>query len=228
MSNIVSINSSSTLNLPDKKITHPDELKKNRVHFSDLELKIHPKSSSKTTVILPFESVFCGKVREDGSIIWRSADPITAKDVIVLAEHLVKFNQSIHINTGTHGTKDGLNAYESKSSILSEGVFLQEDIEDICLKYNNVSFQVVGTLSSHIYPKGADHVIDAWCNGAKNVVLGPGIYNGGYVMCTAAGMYGITPTSSLLEVVKLATGQLGVDGLFSDVDNTGSGFCKII
>lgn len=231
MSSVSPVISACNGNSQTRILTHPDQLKSKRMHFSELGLSIYPESISKTTVVPNFESKFFGKIISNGTIVWRSPWPISAKDVAVLAEHLIKFDQSIHINTGTHGNKDGLNSFEAKEKSLSEGKFLQEDIEGLCYTHTNISFQVVSSLTSHIYPEHADHVIDAWCNGAKNIVLGPGINSGGYAMCTAAGAANINAFSTLGLVAQQFFSEKvkDEDAIFIDLEDKKDGWwCNIL
>ncbi len=110
---------------------------------------------------------FFGIKKQKDIMVWVADQTITGSHVRKVVSHLKNYNQSIHINTGRHGNSNGdsLKDYPSK---LTEGSFIREDF-DFIKNMNNVSIHTVSSYSSAIYPKRADHVIDAWCYSKKEL-----------------------------------------------------------
>jgi hypothetical protein len=75
---------------------------------------------------------------------------------------------TIHVNTGTHGNKEGETIYNKPLvGDLAEGRFFDFDYSTLS-KHKNVSLHSVSSLAPALYPSQAAHVIDAWCNSSKN------------------------------------------------------------
>lgn len=99
-------------------------------------------------------------------IRWVAPQPMSASDVRSLVSHLEKYKQSIHINTGGHGNKSGEMVHDNPKH--AEVKFIKEDVGTIWNK-PNVSFHSMSSYSGPIYPKKANHVIDAWCYSKKTM-----------------------------------------------------------
>ena len=54
--------------------------------------------------------------------------------------------------------------------MMAESNFLQEDVDKIRNKCNNISFQTITSVNCPDYPELANHVIDAWCYSAKRPI----------------------------------------------------------
>ncbi|MEM7175291.1 MAG: hypothetical protein AAF443_05135, partial [Chlamydiota bacterium] len=96
-----------------------------------------------------------------GNYIWLGTDLIDGNQVLSIVRMAAKYKQSVHINTGTHGSKNGETAYTKYS--LAEKDFTIEDFET-ALKHYNVSIHVVSKYSPAIYPNEANQIINAWCD----------------------------------------------------------------
>lgn len=100
----------------------------------------------------------------DGKIqyLWKGISSISNSNVTTLVNYLVQKNQAVHINTGTHGNKSGLNVSDTKDKKYADTNFLIYDL-NLASKVNNVSIHIVSTDSKEIRPKSANHIIDTWC-----------------------------------------------------------------
>jgi len=96
----------------------------------------------------------------DGQIIWVSVKPISKKHIEKIIKIAAINNQSVHINTGTHGDKKG-NTVETEP-ILSENKFHFEDFYT-AYKADDVSVYKLACEYGPKYPQKANQVINAWC-----------------------------------------------------------------
>ncbi|MGE5195768.1 MAG: hypothetical protein ACM3JI_00380 [Anaerolineae bacterium] len=119
--------------------------------------------------------LFKAKKKRSGQLVWGATAPITAEHVRKIVDLALRFNQSVHINTGTHGDSKGHTILTKRG--LAEIQFAKEDMSYIWGKHN-VSSHIVSSYSGPIYPEKANQVIDAWCfsqnsnNKAKEVKSG--------------------------------------------------------
>lgn len=101
-------------------------------------------------------------------LIWKAKKSVTGEEVAYIHSILKKEKYSIHINTGTHGNREGSTVWNVKDQggkaieKLAESLFLNEDVK-LSSKDENTSLTTVSTHQSPIYPEKANHVIDAWC-----------------------------------------------------------------
>ena len=157
--------------------------KKSRIaHVNELKLKVKKSNACLHLVkrgsyysICPDETtnplfvVIVGEKR-----YWLAKTTITGKHVKQIVKHIRKYaDDSIHINTGTHGSRNGETIF---SNDLPEGADLKgfydvnlllEDLDTI-RKIPNVSIHSMSSYSGDIYPKEANHIINAWCFSKQN------------------------------------------------------------
>ena len=134
--------------------------KKKKKSFKELNLKKRENGYSINDKN-PFLAMEISPSKETaGQIRWVAPKPVSGSEVKAIVLYLKKYDQSIHINTGGHGKKDGTTVFNNPSK--ADVRFIKEDIQTIW-NTPNVSFSVMNTYVPAIYPKGANHVIDAWC-----------------------------------------------------------------
>ncbi len=167
--------------------------KKSRIaHVNELKLKVKKSNACLHLVkrgsyysICPDETtnplfvVIIGEKR-----YWLAKTTITGKHVKQIVKHIRKYaDDSIHINTGTHGSRNGETIF---SNDLPEGADLKgfydvnlllEDLDTI-RKIPNVSIHSMSSYSGDIYPKEANligtNLIGAYLKYAK--LIGANLY----------------------------------------------------
>ncbi|EKX42446.1 hypothetical protein GUITHDRAFT_141136 [Guillardia theta CCMP2712] len=97
-----------------------------------------------------------------GQILWESDGPVTEEDVKEVLHAMTRLDQSIHINTGTHGTADGglLTAGGNTIDFFFEDYRTIKELEQPA----KVSIHMVTSQSDPFLPLKANMVINAWCH----------------------------------------------------------------
>ena len=127
----------------------------------------------------PFDyiTVENGKTRH---YLWRASKECTGQQVKTLvtaiqtqrqgrrrSSHSKSGTQSIHINTASHGNKEGKTIWHiPHASHLAETNFFLTDLKTI-LGDDQASIHLVSSYAGPIYPCNANHFIDAWCFSSK-------------------------------------------------------------
>ena len=153
-----------------ERIVHPDKLQ--YAKLSPLEMGILQNTDGNFVFDALQNSKFFARLNSEAKLrqyVWVSEHKVTASDVKTIFEELIKKGQSVHINTGTHGDKEGKNVHDSQDDLYANSGFLKEDL-DLVWKRENASFQVVSKDSRPTYPENANHVIDAWCHSANKSI----------------------------------------------------------
>ncbi len=106
--------------------------------------------------------------------IWKASKQVIAEEVQDITECITRKRHSLHINTGTHGSEEGLTVFdircdEQRVQEMASSDFINQDAKAI-KDQPNVSRQVVHSYLGPIYPRKADHVIDAFCYSVKRPV----------------------------------------------------------
>ena len=128
------------------------------------------------------KSIWVAEITEEKQFIWRATKLADKTDVYKLLKFLVTqdTNQSIHINTGTHGF-GGKSVVNTGNSDLADSKILKETKERIALlgiteeRAENISVLPVNLQSNSIYPAKANHVVDTLCEGANYPAVGGGL-----------------------------------------------------
>ena len=96
-----------------------------------------------------------------GQILWESDGLVTKEDVKEVLHAMTRLDQSIHINTGTHGTADGglLTAGGNTIDFVFEDYRNIKELEETA----KVSIHMVTSQSDPFLPLKANMVINAWC-----------------------------------------------------------------
>eukprot|EP00960_Hanusia_phi_P034609 751182-Hanusia_phi.AAC.1 len=107
------------------------------------------------------ESKFFAVSLPSGQLLWESDDPVNGYDVIEILRAMIKLDQSIHVNTGTHGTADGKLETAGGNTM---GFYL-EDLESVRELEDKakVSLHMVTSQSPPYLPPKANMVINGWC-----------------------------------------------------------------
>ncbi len=132
-------------------------------HFQSIGLK-HLRGSSYSLqghINFPFRAY----KYPTGHYIWMGTRAVTGVDVLSIVKIAAQYKQAVHINTGTHGNKQGYTSYTQP--FLAEKKFTKEDFST-AIKYANVSIHIVSQYSKAIYPHEANHIINAWCFSIKS------------------------------------------------------------
>lgn len=108
-----------------------------------------------------FKDLWVPRRRDASHWVIQSKYTIIQEDVNDLLKSIATRGLTCHINGGTHGSPDGLNAYTGAG--LADSDFTQDDFDsakDICVacSFHNVTSQVGPT-----YPEHANIVINSWC-----------------------------------------------------------------
>lgn len=101
-----------------------------------------------------------------GHLFWSADDIITARHVRNVIAITKQLGRNLHINTGTHGSKDGETVVTRAQSYTDKKLkdcwkFALEDTL-AAAKANQVSVHIVSSLAPPIHPPGTD-VLQAWC-----------------------------------------------------------------
>ena len=96
-----------------------------------------------------------------GQLLWEADEPVHADDVKEILEAMTALDQSVHVNTGTHGTEDG----ELQPAGGKTFEFYLEDFGSITelAEKAKVSLHQVTSLYRPCLPPKANMVINGWC-----------------------------------------------------------------
>eukprot|EP00960_Hanusia_phi_P018970 559185-Hanusia_phi.AAC.1 len=96
-----------------------------------------------------------------GQLLWESDEGVTGEDVAEILRAMTKLDQSIHVNTGTHGTAEG--KLETAGGKTAD--FYLEDLESVRELEDKakVSLHMVTSQSPPYLPPKANMVINGWC-----------------------------------------------------------------
>ena len=109
----------------------------------------------------------------DQQYLWQAIQGCTSPETFEVVAHLVnQHDQSVFLNTGTHGNNLGYTSNDSAnvanraeswiadrevSLILDQRLFIEKDRP-------KMAYQIVTRDSPSVYPAGANHIIDTWCH----------------------------------------------------------------
>lgn len=114
-------------------------------------------------------SIWVAEPVNEKQYIWRARRLVDQQDVYKLLKFLTGGEdpaayQSIHINTGCHGTAGDRGEPDTRiknETLNSIGLLKNSDLQD-----RNFSIEMVGPLTNPIYPPKANHIIDTMCEAA--------------------------------------------------------------
>lgn len=166
---ISSMRPSSFVAKERERLVHPDRLRYKELAYE--EMNLIERCGKFFLQSIP-DAKFSGIKNPDSSrpqFIWRADVPVTDQDVKKVFDQLVKKEQAVHVNTGTHGDSSGSNVHDSQDKFYADTGFLKEDIF-LTWKEKNASFHIVSKDSKPTRPENANHIIDAWCYSANRSV----------------------------------------------------------
>ncbi len=138
------------------RLASVDKLKKN-MSFDQKSYEKYIQSIS-----LSPDNPFFSILTSSGQVKWISKSPVSAKHVHEVVRSTVAVGRSLHINTGTHGSKEGGTVVDHPQ--FAEAQFTKEDI-DFVWDELNVSLHIMSkhspALTEKQYP--STDIIDAWC-----------------------------------------------------------------
>lgn len=152
-----------------ERLVHPDRLQYKELAYGEMGLIERYQKFFLQSVP---DAKFSGSKNSESSrpqYIWKANMPVTDQDVKKVFDQLVKKEQAVHVNTGTHGDSSGGNVHDTQDKFYAETGFLKEDIF-LTWKEKNASFHIVSKDSSPTRPENANHIIDAWCYSANRSV----------------------------------------------------------
>lgn len=132
------------------------------------------KTSPLPYFYLTNDNPFIAEQQLDGQIVWKAVDSCVAPEVEALGQFLIGQNQSIHVNTGSHGDHKGnmvsdvFKFERPQLQISADKRFFLEDIFSFRQDPTKASVHLISTEAKPIYPERANHVIDAWCFSVKS------------------------------------------------------------
>ena len=111
----------------------------------------------------PFRAV----LTRNQQLKWNSHKPVDAVHVAEVMDFSESNRRFLHINTGTHGDKNGYTVEQNIS--LADGRLTKGDFESVC-NSSNMSLHIVSQGAAKLEGKDYTNVdiIDAWCFSAKS------------------------------------------------------------
>eukprot|EP00960_Hanusia_phi_P000235 6389-Hanusia_phi.AAC.1 len=103
---------------------------------------------------------FVARALPTRQILWESTDQVDEYDVKEIIVAMAKHEQAIHVNTGTHGDKEGslITDKNDTMSFFIDDYNASKELED-----SQVSIHCVTVQSSPFAPRKTNVIINAWC-----------------------------------------------------------------